>query len=224
MDHDPARAVDHGERLELVGLAVAIGVSAADDLAATFLAVERPVLVDADVDRAIRRRGETDRITHVGRCGEQRNLKAGRSLDPAEQPRPSDAAWLEIAAARDRSFLELRPVNFKLEKAAPMSGSKLRRGETNVPHVLRRELQRLSLLARLALRLVRQHRPRLAITRTFDLVAVVRVVRFPLHGDARQFLSLAQINLPPLTGVVVRRTPSRRFVPVDCVFGRMTVL
>ena len=115
-------------------------------------------------------------------------------------------------------------MDLELPEAAPAAGSQSRRGEPDIPDVLRRELERLRLLARVTLRLVREHLPLLAVRRAFDLVAVVRVVRFPHHFDAGQFLRLSQIHLPPVPGFCVRRTPARLVLAIDGVLGRMAVL
>ena len=58
---EAARAVHPGEDVEPVGLAVAVGVEAAEDAAPAGLGVERAVLVDADEDLAGRRRGQAGR-------------------------------------------------------------------------------------------------------------------------------------------------------------------
>ena len=63
--NEPARTVDFREENELVGLAVAVAVDAADDAAAIGVVAERTVLVDAHENFAIRRASQTRWVTDV---------------------------------------------------------------------------------------------------------------------------------------------------------------
>ena len=67
----------------------------------------------------------------------------------------------------------------------------------------------------LALGLVREHRPGLAVVRALDLVPVVDPVPLPDDADAGQVLGLAEIDLPPLRRGVDVGAPSGRVVAVD---------
>ena len=84
---EAARRVDVGhEGLHLVALTVAVGVAYAQHSAQVRLAVERPVAVTGDIERAIRRGRHEHRVIHRWRRGEDRHLELRRGADVLHQP------------------------------------------------------------------------------------------------------------------------------------------
>ena len=215
---EAAGAVHLGEDVELVGLAVAVVVDAADDPAAAGPGVERAVLVDADEELAGRRRRQAGRVADVRRLGEQRHLEPGGHLDlaeqavvagPLERPRPAEV----VVAGRRRDLV--RPVDLDLEDAGPGAVLQAGDGHPDVADAPGEELVRAVLVALVALGLVREHRPRLAVVRALDLVPVVDPVLLPDDADAGQVLGLAEVDLPPLRAGRAVGAPAGLGIAVD---------
>ena len=68
-------AVHRREDVELVGLAVVVGIDTADDATSVRLGVERAILVDPDVDFSRGSRRQAGRVTHVRRRGRRRRAR-----------------------------------------------------------------------------------------------------------------------------------------------------
>ena len=81
VEPDTARRIHGGEGHEAVGLAIAIGVGAAHDPAAPWLRIDRSVLVNADVEVAVRGSAQACWIADMRRRGEERYVPSGRRLD-----------------------------------------------------------------------------------------------------------------------------------------------
>ena len=175
------------------------------------LASSEPFSSTPTIQLAGRRRRQAGRIADVGRLGEQRHLEARRRLDLAQQAVVAGSPAGEPAAARRRRRRDLvRPVDLDLEDAGPGAALEPGGGHPDVPDAPGEELVRAVLVARVALGLVREHRPRLAVVRALDLVPVVDAVLLPDDADAGQVLGLAQVDLPPLRADSAVRAPAGR--------------
>ncbi len=78
-----------GEVVELVGLAIAVGVDASHDFASTGILSERTLFINADEDFAIDRRCNADRIRHLRRTGEQTDIETLGSFHVFNDAAPS---------------------------------------------------------------------------------------------------------------------------------------
>ena len=98
-----ARVLHLGEHGDVVDLAVAVLVDAAEDLAAAGRAAERTLLIHGDKHLAGRRDRQGYRIADLRRCGEQRDLEPRRRLDDVADRLVVDRFRRGAAAAAGRS-------------------------------------------------------------------------------------------------------------------------
>ena len=217
-------AVDLGESHELVGLAIAVGVAAADDASPTGLLVERAVFVDADVDGSLRIGGEADGVGDLRGGGEERDLEAGGGLDSLQQAGAPDGAWTVRIVGTHNAFFELGAMHFEFEEAAPASGSEPGDGDADVAGAGGLEGEGLRLIAKVGLGLIREKFPVLRIGRAFDPVAVVGFVHFPDDLAAGDWLRLAEVDGPGLAGAAIGRAPAGVGIAIDGVFGGVAIL
>ncbi len=219
--------VHAGEDVEFVGLARARAVDAADHPAFIGVLAQRPVLIDADEDRPVRRRGDAGGIENVRRGREQGHVHARRRLQPGQE-----ALVITGCPARrvNCRLHHLLAENLELKDARPGTGLGAGDVQANIAHGGGRLASFEAVLAHLVLvpggvrpGTIGQHGPCPGIDRPFDLVSIAGAV---LPGDpaADEFLRLAQIHLQPLRHGFAVGAPSRLVVAVKCMFGLVASL
>ena len=86
--HQPARRVHILHKfLHLIRAPIAVRIPQAQDATAARLAIQRAIAIARNVERAVRRGGDKDRVVRLRRRGEKRGLKAFRHLHILEQLR-----------------------------------------------------------------------------------------------------------------------------------------
>ena len=203
-----ARGIDVGdERLDLVRPLVAVEVAEPDDRPSMECPVERTVSIDRDIEVAPGRCSDGHRVDHGGRRGEDGGLVSVGNLQALEQ------GVLRVRPVRRGRDL-LRPPDNQLADAPPAAAVVPEKRRPNVANPLYVKLMRRATRLDVSGR-IRERPPDLCIARTFDLVAISDVGRFPGDLDAGQSLRTTEVDLKPLAWLGIRRTPSRIIAPIN---------
>ena len=127
---EAARAVDLGEDVDLVRLADALGVDEPQNFAATWLGVERAVLINADEQLPRRRGRETGRIVYFGGRCENGRLETGRHGHIVDR----GGRLGRLLFLCHRREHHLRAEDFEFIEARPFGRRELRRRHLDVPN------------------------------------------------------------------------------------------
>ena len=184
-----------GEGFYLIGLAVTVGIDAADYTPAAFLFTKTTLFIDAHEHLARGGGREADGIVHLRGCGEQFHLKPFRCLHARDAGGGLVAAVLGSLHHLARQLGQGASVRFKFPQAAPHAGAGTEKGDLEKLRSLRVDLMGRDLFDVLVVRLVDDLLPVLAVGGSLDGVTIGGVVFLPNDADILNVRRFLELNL-----------------------------
>ena len=184
-----------GEGFYLIGLAVTVGIDAADYTPAAFLFTKTTLFIDAHEHLARGGGREANGIIHFRGCSEQFHLKPLRCLHTREACSGVVAAVLGGLHHLARQLGQGASVRFKFPQAAPHAGAGTEKGDLEKLRSLRVDLMGRDLFDVLVVRLVDDLLPVLAVGGSLDGVTIGGVVFLPNDADILNVRRFLELNL-----------------------------
>ncbi len=213
VEEQSAWVVHLGERIDLVGLSVAVGVAESQDVALSECVAEGPLLVDSDKQRPIGGGCEADGVIDLGRLCEHCDLDIVGCDDVVECSGRADECqrqWRQQLGAR-----------FKFPETGPLARARSQKSDSQEPRLGRIDCVQDDASESLVLRVVDEGFPVGSIDRVVDLIAIGRASGFPMDSQRPDVLSGFQFHLPGVSVLTIGGTPSGSGVSIDGMSGEV---